>query len=220
MPKLQLSPSTRGALSISTNCNRYGHIAKDCRVGPRVVNPLNARNPTAARVACFECGGTDHYKATYPRLNQAPRPGGNRPNHVMAIEGGQSRRNNGNQARGRAFMIGAEEARQDSNIVTGTFTLNNHYATTLFDSGADYSFLSTTFVPLLDIEPIEGHTFDINLIPFGYECFDVITGMDWLSRHKAKIVCHEKLREVQFLGHVINGDGIHVDPSKIEALKN
>ncbi|GKD46710.1 putative reverse transcriptase domain-containing protein [Tanacetum coccineum] len=28
------------------------------------------------------------------------------------------------------------------------------------------------------------------------------------------------LQEVQFLGHVINGDGIHVDPSKIEAVKN
>ncbi|GKF35638.1 putative reverse transcriptase domain-containing protein, partial [Tanacetum coccineum] len=28
------------------------------------------------------------------------------------------------------------------------------------------------------------------------------------------------LREVQFLGHVINGNGIHVDPSKIEAVKN
>ncbi|GJR34235.1 hypothetical protein Tco_1209919, partial [Tanacetum coccineum] len=28
------------------------------------------------------------------------------------------------------------------------------------------------------------------------------------------------LREVQFLGHVINGNGIQVDPSKIEAVKN
>ncbi|GJU72642.1 putative nucleotidyltransferase, ribonuclease H [Tanacetum coccineum] len=28
------------------------------------------------------------------------------------------------------------------------------------------------------------------------------------------------LREVQFLGHVINGDGIHVDPSMNEAVKN
>ncbi|GJT33357.1 putative reverse transcriptase domain-containing protein [Tanacetum coccineum] len=28
------------------------------------------------------------------------------------------------------------------------------------------------------------------------------------------------LREVQFLGHMINGNGIHVDPSKIEAVKN
>ncbi|GKC42307.1 hypothetical protein Tco_1060029 [Tanacetum coccineum] len=32
--------------------------------------------------------------------------------------------------------------------------------------------------------------------------------------------CEFWLREVQFLGYVINGDGIHVDPSKIEAVKN
>ncbi|GJZ93665.1 reverse transcriptase domain-containing protein [Tanacetum coccineum] len=158
----------------------------------------------------------------HPRLNQAPRPGGNHPNKVMAIEGGQGRGNNGNPARGRAFMMGAEEARQDPNIITGTFTLNNHYATTLFNYDSDYSFISTTLVPLLGIEPsnlgfsyeieiasgqlieiskvirgckleIEGHTFDINLIPFGHGSFDVIVGMDWLSRHKAKIVFQEKV---------------------------
>ncbi|GJV32611.1 putative reverse transcriptase domain-containing protein, partial [Tanacetum coccineum] len=32
--------------------------------------------------------------------------------------------------------------------------------------------------------------------------------------------CEFWLREVQFLGHVINGNGIHVYPSKIEAVKN
>ena len=32
--------------------------------------------------------------------------------------------------------------------------------------------------------------------------------------------CEFWLREVQFLGHVINSDGIHVDPAKIEAIKN
>ncbi|GJR64631.1 putative reverse transcriptase domain-containing protein [Tanacetum coccineum] len=32
--------------------------------------------------------------------------------------------------------------------------------------------------------------------------------------------CELWLREVQFLGHVINGNGIHVDTSKIEAVKN
>ncbi|GJS25593.1 hypothetical protein Tco_0454225 [Tanacetum coccineum] len=31
--------------------------------------------------------------------------------------------------------------------------------------------------------------------------------------------CEFWLQEVQFLGHVINGDGIHVDPSKIQAVK-
>ncbi|GJX76486.1 putative reverse transcriptase domain-containing protein [Tanacetum coccineum] len=32
--------------------------------------------------------------------------------------------------------------------------------------------------------------------------------------------CEFWFQEVQFLGHVINGEGIHVDPSKIEAVKN
>ncbi|GKD48939.1 putative reverse transcriptase domain-containing protein [Tanacetum coccineum] len=32
--------------------------------------------------------------------------------------------------------------------------------------------------------------------------------------------CEFWLQEVQFLGHVANGDGIHVDPSKIEVVKN
>ncbi|GJY47399.1 reverse transcriptase domain-containing protein [Tanacetum coccineum] len=38
------------------SCNCLGHLAKDCRVVPRMVNPVYARNPTAARGACFECG--------------------------------------------------------------------------------------------------------------------------------------------------------------------
>ncbi|GKF46270.1 putative reverse transcriptase domain-containing protein, partial [Tanacetum coccineum] len=41
---------------------------------------------------------------------------------------------------------------------------------------------------------IEGHVFDIDLIPFGHESFDVIISMYWLSNHKAKIICHEKVR--------------------------
>ncbi|GJY47355.1 putative reverse transcriptase domain-containing protein [Tanacetum coccineum] len=93
------------------NCNRLGHLAKDCRVVPRMVNLVNARNPTAAQGACFECGGTDHFKAACPRLNQAQRRGGNRPNQDVANNGGQGRGNNDNQARGRAFILGVKEAR-------------------------------------------------------------------------------------------------------------
>ncbi|GJT12651.1 reverse transcriptase domain-containing protein [Tanacetum coccineum] len=32
--------------------------------------------------------------------------------------------------------------------------------------------------------------------------------------------CEFWLKEVQFLGHVVNRDGIHVDPSKVESVKN
>ncbi|GJS88742.1 putative reverse transcriptase domain-containing protein [Tanacetum coccineum] len=153
---------------------------------------------------------------------------GNHQNQVVVVNGGQGCGNQRNQERGRAFMLGVEEARQDPNIMMGTFTLNDHYATTLFDSGADYSFVSTTFIPLLDIEPsdlsfsyeieiasgqlvkidkvirgckldIEGHVFDINLIPFGSGSFNVIIGMDWLSDHKDEIICHEKVVRIPLL---------------------
>ncbi|GJZ25120.1 putative reverse transcriptase domain-containing protein [Tanacetum coccineum] len=173
------------------NYNHLGHLARDYRGVLRNVNPVNARNPTVR--ACYECGSTDH-----------------------------GRGNQRNQARGREFMLGADEARQDKNIMTGMFTLNSHFATTLFDTSADYSFVSTTFIPLLGLEPselgfkyeieiasgqlveidkvikgckleIEGHVFDIDLIPFGYMSFDVSIGMGWLSTYKAEIICHEKV---------------------------
>ncbi|GJV56090.1 putative reverse transcriptase domain-containing protein [Tanacetum coccineum] len=40
---------------------------------------------------------------------------------------------------------------------------------------------------------IEGHIFDIDLIPFGHGSFDVIIGMDWLSNYTARIIFHEKV---------------------------
>ncbi|GKE43175.1 hypothetical protein Tco_1470459 [Tanacetum coccineum] len=75
---------------------------------PRNVNPDNARNPIVR--ACYECVSTDHVRSAYPRLNRAQGPEENRPNQVAANNRGQGCGNQGNQARGRAFMLGAEEA--------------------------------------------------------------------------------------------------------------
>nr|GEU68720.1 hypothetical protein [Tanacetum cinerariifolium] len=38
--------------------------------------------------------------------------------------------------------------------------------------------------------------FTIDLTPLGHKSFDVIVRMDWLSKNKAVIVCHEKLVEI------------------------
>ncbi|GJZ63328.1 putative reverse transcriptase domain-containing protein [Tanacetum coccineum] len=117
------------------------------------------------------------------------------------------------------ILSGTED---DPNVVTGTYSLNILYATVLFDSGADFSFVSTKFMPLLNEKPsIANHgyvievangkkeevdrifrgcrlelgdsIFPIDLIPLGQGSFDVIVGMDWLSNQKAVIVCHEKI---------------------------
>ncbi|GKE55647.1 putative reverse transcriptase domain-containing protein [Tanacetum coccineum] len=116
--------------------------------------------------ACYECGSTDHVR-------------------------GQGHGNQGNQARGRVFMLGVEEARQDPNIVTGIEPN---------ELGFKYE-IEIASGQLVEIDEvikdckleIEGHVFDIDLIPFGHRSFDVIIGMDWLSNHKAKIICHEKV---------------------------
>ncbi|GJX95732.1 putative reverse transcriptase domain-containing protein [Tanacetum coccineum] len=223
-----------------TPCLRYTD-----RGVPRNVNPVNARNLTVR--ACYECGSTDHVRSAYPRLNRAQEPEGNHPNQVAANNEGQGRGNQGNQARGRAFMLGVEEARRDPNIVTGTFTLNNHFATTLFDSGADYSFVSTTFIPMLGLEPsdlgfryeieiasgqlveidkvikdckleIEGHVFDIDLIPFGHGSFDILIGMDWLSNYKANIICHEKASDKKKEEIIVVRDFPEVFPDDLSGL--
>nr|GEY47357.1 putative reverse transcriptase domain-containing protein [Tanacetum cinerariifolium] len=55
------------------------------------------------------------------------------------------------KARGKAYVLGGGDVNPDSNVVKGMFLLNNYYAFALFDSGADRSFVSTTFSTLLDI---------------------------------------------------------------------
>nr|GEX11028.1 reverse transcriptase domain-containing protein [Tanacetum cinerariifolium] len=119
------------------------------------------------------------------------------------------------------------DANLDFNVITDTFILNNHYASVLFDSGADRSFMSTTFSTLLDIIPdtldvsydvdladerisktntvlrgctlgLLGHPFDINLIPVELGSFDFIIDMDWLANHYAVIVCDKKIVRIPY----------------------
>ncbi|GJU42710.1 putative reverse transcriptase domain-containing protein [Tanacetum coccineum] len=90
--------------------------------------------------------------------------------------------NQGNQARGRAFMLGVEEARQDPNIVTASGKLVE------IDKVIKGCKLK-----------IKGHVFDIDLIPFRHGSFDVIIGMDWLSNYNAEIIFHEKVVRIPLL---------------------
>ncbi|GKF59366.1 putative reverse transcriptase domain-containing protein, partial [Tanacetum coccineum] len=136
-------------------------------------------------------------------------------------------KNHGNKpviadARGKSYAIGGGDANPRSNVITGTFLVNNHYASVLFDSGADRSFMSTNFSTLLDVilDTLDvsyavkladgrsaetnivlrgctigllGHSFNIDLIPVELVSFNVIIGIDWLANNHAVIVCDEKI---------------------------
>ncbi|GKA88192.1 hypothetical protein Tco_0809956 [Tanacetum coccineum] len=122
--------------------------------------------------------------------------------------------NQGNRARNRnavarAYGVGSAGTNPNSNVVTGTFLLNNRYASILFDNGADRSFVSTAFSSLIDIIPTTlDHGYDVELAD-EMGSFDVIIGMAWLAKYHAVIVCDEKLVRVPFGDEILifHGDG-------------
>ncbi|GKC81601.1 putative reverse transcriptase domain-containing protein, partial [Tanacetum coccineum] len=164
------------------------------------------------------------YVATFPPKSNNKQATGQARN-PLALEGNKNTRNNGNQARGKAFSGNAVEALQDPKVVTGTFSLNNQFATVLFNSGVDFSFISTEFAPLLNVEPcivnpvyaieiangksvevdriirdckleLGNSFFTIDLISLGHGSFDVIVRMDWLSKNKAVIVDEHRISDI------------------------
>nr|GFA30266.1 putative reverse transcriptase domain-containing protein [Tanacetum cinerariifolium] len=196
-------------------CDKIGHYVRDCRStgNTNATNNRGGNGPNPRGNGCFECGNPRHFKRDCPKLNN--KNGGNRNAQGWVYAVGNAERN-GNAARN-----------PNSNVVTSTFLLNNRYASILFDTGADRSFVSTAFSSLIDIIPtlldnhydveladkkivgintiIRGctlnflnHPFTIYLMPVELGSFDAIIGMDCLRRHHAMIVCDEKLVRVPF----------------------
>ncbi|GJS20470.1 reverse transcriptase domain-containing protein [Tanacetum coccineum] len=94
-------------------------------------NTANNQRGTRAgqKPTCYECGAQGHFKRDCPKLK----------NNNRGNQGG-----NGN-APAKVYAVGRAGTNPDSNVVTGTFLLNNRYASVLFDTGADRSFVSTAF---------------------------------------------------------------------------
>ncbi|GJU19154.1 putative reverse transcriptase domain-containing protein [Tanacetum coccineum] len=189
-------------------CNKVGHFACDCR---STANANNANNQKGTglgqKPTCYECGVQGHFKRECPKLKN----NNNRGNQV-----------GGGNAPAKVYAVGHAGTNPDSNVVTGTFLLNNRYASILFDTGADRSFVSTAFSSQIDITPtaldhyydveladgriiglntilrgctlnILNHPFNIDLMPVELGSFDAIIGMDWLVKYQAIIVCAEKI---------------------------
>ncbi|GKC25829.1 putative reverse transcriptase domain-containing protein [Tanacetum coccineum] len=165
-------------------CNkfRYHHV------GP---SPLGNQQG----VTCYECGRPGHLKRECPKLRNQ--------NHGSQVGNKTGNHTGGNEATKKAYAIGGGGTNPDSNVVTGTFLLNNCYASMLFDLGADRSFVLSTFSAFLSVVPstldtsyaieladgriaetnvvlrgctlgLLGHPFDIDLMPVELGSFDVI----------------------------------------------
>nr|GFA40037.1 putative reverse transcriptase domain-containing protein [Tanacetum cinerariifolium] len=190
------------------NCNKVGHFARDCRNTENTNNANNQRGTgLGQKPTCYECGVQRHFKRECPKLK-------NNNNH-----GNQGERNN---APARIYTVGHAGTDPDANVVTSTFLLNNRYASVLFNTGVDKSFVSTTFSTQINITPstldhcydveiVDGriirlntilrgctlnllnHPFNINLMPVELGSFDAIICMDWLAKYQAVIACVEKI---------------------------
>ncbi|GJX88785.1 putative reverse transcriptase domain-containing protein, partial [Tanacetum coccineum] len=188
-------------------CNRVDHLARDYRSTANANTANNQRgNMTRQKPTCYKCGAQGHFKRDFTKLKNN--------NH-----GNQS--GNGN-ALAKVYAVGHAGTNPDSNVVTGTFLLNNHYTSVLFDTGADRIFMSTAFNSQTDItsstldhyydvELADGriirlnaiiwgctlnflnHPFNIDLIPIELCSLDLIISMDWLAKYQAVIVYAKKI---------------------------
>ncbi|GJW53001.1 putative reverse transcriptase domain-containing protein, partial [Tanacetum coccineum] len=184
-------------------CNKVGHLTKNCRnKGPAI-----GSNLLPVIVTCHAYGEKGHYA-------------------------NQCRKTTNNNGQGRAYMLRDRNAHQDPNIVMSMFLLNQHLARVLFDSGANKSFVSISLASMLNIPPITIDTFynikmadgnlvstntviqgctltllnqpfEIDLMPIKLNSFDVVIGMDWLSKYHARIISDEKVIHIPINGETL-----------------
>ncbi|GJS38861.1 putative reverse transcriptase domain-containing protein [Tanacetum coccineum] len=158
----------------------------------------------------------------------------------------------GSKAASRIYHLCAESAVQDNNFVNGTFLINNVYASVLFNTGTDRSFVSSTFSKYINITPttldtnydveladgksltantiligctlnLQNHLFSIDLILIELGSFDVVIGMDWMSEQHAEVVCHKKYIRVPYGNDVliIQGERSRVrNESRLEVISS
>ncbi|KAJ0604091.1 putative transcription factor interactor and regulator CCHC(Zn) family [Helianthus annuus] len=156
-------------------CKSVGHGEENCK---------------KKTIVCYNCGETVHYKTECPKLIKTADNKGKPAD-------GTTKKN------ARAFQLTTQEAELIPDVIAGTFLVHDVYAKVLFDSGANQSFINTSFcqafnLPLttlrqvFTVETVDGnsvniskvlpegkiellgHKFSANLLPMKLAGFNVV----------------------------------------------
>ncbi|GKB33970.1 putative reverse transcriptase domain-containing protein [Tanacetum coccineum] len=166
----------------------WGNLPKSTG-NTNVANTQKGNGAAPKGNGCFECRAPGHFKRDCPKLKNKNGGNGNAQGWVYAV--------------GNVEKNGNATGNPDSNVFMGTFRLNNRYASILFDTGVDRSFISIAFSSLIDIVPtLLDNSYDVELADGKIVGIDTILRgctLNFLNHPcHAVIMCDEKLVRVPY----------------------
>ena len=228
------------------NCGQEGHFIRDCpqlvaaetsEVGTVASTPGTSGPSQAGR------GGSGRGGSSATGRGRGRGAGGRGSTPIGQIQSGI-------RTQAQVFSVTQQEADASPYVITGMISVYDHDAYALVDPGATHSFISVPFTERHQIEsqPIDGRMvvsvpngdtmisgrivpgsrlviqnkdFPADLIVLGIHDFDIILGMDWLSKHRATLDCYKK--EVRLVrpeepGVIFRGIRREIAPSLINAM--
>ncbi|XP_021770728.1 uncharacterized protein LOC110734910 [Chenopodium quinoa] len=193
-----------GNLVTCQACNKLGHRKYECF--SKDPNRNRQGNNKGGVQKSFQ--GSNNYSGYKGAQQNTVKPNNNNGNNQQK-----------GRAAGKLNVMSRHEADSTKYVITSTFSIKSIPIKVLFDSGATFSFISKAIVlklsnclktvdevdlPIVistggvvkcnkifrDVPlEIEGKVFLPDLIEFGLSDFNVILGMDWLSKYSVEISC-------------------------------